>query len=272
MDLTANLPAALSALADLGLNCALRFGVWTVGTSIVALVLGAGFGMLVARPLLRWGLGEARVVSTVAIIMLAACGAVGGLWAGMWAGTAACVDLAVEEHYLLEDFVVNGLIAVAWQGAPSDDPVENAERLREAMDDAGGSLQDLLEDVVIELESEGLGKLPRFLSPSIVPQLIEKLEEHRLFEPEAMAEIVALGGFQQALSDETGEHYEYATHVVEMTEPLRRDVSTAVFAAAVTNAVVALPFVLSVPMLLIATVAIIGRLIRQPKRRPEMVG
>ena len=123
----------------------------------------------------------------------------------------------------------------------------------------------MLEDVQFELELEvkPLANLPEFLSPGVVPRLVEELEKHRLFEPEAMAAIMADGGFRQALSDEAGEHYDYARLVVETTEGLRADVSAAVIAAAVTNAVVALPFVLSVPMLLIATIAVAGRLIRR---------
>lgn len=263
MELTANLPAALASLADLGVHCALLFGAWTIGGIIVALVLGAGFGFLVARPLLRWGIGESGVLVGVAVVLLAVCGAVGGLWGGMWAGTAACVEVAVDEHYLLEDVALHGLLAAAWQGTPSDDSDLNAERLREALEEAGGSLQYLLENVEFDLEIDGVKQLPDFVSPDIVPQLVAKLEDHRLFEPEALAEIAAYGGFHQAISDRSGDHYEYAEMILETTEPLRRDVSTAMIAAAAVNAVVAIPFSLCVPMFLIATVAVIGRLIRR---------
>jgi hypothetical protein len=264
MELTTSLPAALSALADLGIHCALLFGAWTLAGTVAALVLGVGLGLLCARPLLRWGIGEVPLVVGIAVVMLAVCGGVGGLWAGMWAGTATCVDLAVDEQYLIEDLAVHGLIAAAQRGVPSEDPEENAARIREAVDEAGGSLQELLADIRIEIDDEALENLPEFLSPDIVPQLIEGLEKHKLFEPEGLAGIVAAGGFRQALADESGEYYDYANLVVETTEPLRRDVSLAIVTVAVVNAIIAVPFALCVPMLLIAAVAVIGRLIRKP--------
>jgi hypothetical protein len=266
VNMTADLSEALSFLADVGTRCLLVFGAWSLGGILLFTFLGAVIGLLCARPLLRWSFGQIRPMEWIAVALVASCGAVGGLWAGMWAGAAHCVDYAVQDRFVLEDLAVQGLFSAVAGGIPSDDPAENAAKLRSALDEAGGSIVELLNEIQLEIEIEGSDvDLPEFLSPEIVPDLITKLEEHELFEPELLAEIAANGGFFQSIFEQQGEHSDYAERIVDITRPVRRDMTTAVVVMAATNALVSAPIAIMTPMLLLGVLAGIGRLLRRPK-------
>jgi len=195
-------------------------------------------------------------------------GAVGGLWAGGWCGGTVCASTAIGERYVLEDLALKGLMTVATEGRPTGDPARDGRALRELVEEAGGSLRGVLEDVEDEVRVDTQDvQLPEFLSPEAVSQLIDDIDTNELFEPEAMATIASRTGFAGAVSGSDAQLAAYAERLLELSEPVRREVLHGLYVAAISNAIATPLVALGGPFFLLFLIAGVSRLVRSPDRR-----
>jgi hypothetical protein len=264
------LSSLFELMSGLGGQCVLlAIGGCVVGV-LVGVITGFGLGWFAARPILRWGLGDARLAGCLGTVSLVLGGAVGGLWAGAWGGGALCVRQAVVERFMLEDLAIKGLVEVATDGRSTGDPVHDGRALRALYDEAGGSLQQLLREVEQEMRLESPdAELPEFLKPETVAGLLGAIERNDLFDPEALAAINAHGGFAAALAGRDAPLAAYARSLLDLSEPVRRELVFAVAAAAISNAAITPLLTLGGPFVVLVLVAAVSRLLRQPNRPPR---
>jgi hypothetical protein len=250
-------------LSSLGGICAAL----TIGGFLAGLMLGIATGFMLghfgARPMMRWGFGEAQIAGCLATGVLVLGGAGGGLWAGGWGGGSLCARHAISKNYVLEDLGLKALMAVATEGRPTGDPARDGRALRELVDEAGGSLREVLEEVEQEVRAEAPEvELPAFLSPEAVSRLIDDIEKYELFEPEAMATIASRTGFAGAVAGSDAQLAAYAERLLDLSEPVRRDVLLGLYAAAISNAVATPLVTLGGPFILLFLIAGASRLVR----------
>jgi hypothetical protein len=258
-----------TTFADLGVECAILTGGGCLAGLLLYAVAGGLVGVFAARPMLRWGLGDQRGAGCVAIFPLGLAGALVGLWAGGWGGGTLCAKRAIDERYVIEDFALAGLIEVATEGRPTGDPSRDASSLRSLVDRAGGSLRTLAEEAAREgcLEQPE-ARLPSFLDPEKIAQLVGELKEHELFDPEALATIAARGGFAAVVAGADRGLRVYAERVLETSEPIRREVLFGAYMALITNAIVVPLLVFGGLFCLFAVLAGASRLVRRSSGGP----
>lgn len=265
----------LNSLADLLSSLGGVCAVLIIGGCLAGLLLGIGAGFVLghfgARPMMRWGFGEAQIAGCLATGVLVLGGAVGGLWAGGWGGGSLCARHAISKDYVLENLGLKALMAVATEGRPTGDPARDGRALRELVDDAGGSLREVLEEVAQEVRAEAPEvELPAFLSPEAVSRLIDDIEKYELFDPEALAKIASHTGFAGAVGGSDAQLAGYAERLLELSEPVRRDVLLGLYAVAISNAVATPLVTLGGPLTLLFLIAGAARLVRAPDRhRPH---
>jgi hypothetical protein len=235
--------------------------------ALIGLVFGAATGFAVgwlgARPLLRWGLGKADLAGCLAIGVLVAFGGLGGLWAGLGGGAAWCAHEAVNQRFLLEDLAISAVVQVATEGRSRGTVEDDAEAIEALVETAGGSLEAILADIEAQiLAEEPSAEVPEFLTPDVVPKLLQALDDHELFAPRAMAEVRAVGGVAAARGGDP-RVAAYAERLVDAFAPVRREVWLGMLTAAVSNAVVTMLVTVPAPMVLIAIIALVARLIRR---------
>ena len=262
----------LNSLADLLSSLGGMCAVLTISCFLAGLLLGIATGFVLghfgARPMMRWGFGEAQIAGWLATGVLVLGGAVGGLWAGGWGGGTLCARQAISKSYVLEDLGLKALMAVATQGRPTGDPARDGRALRELVDETGGSLREVLEEVEQEVRAEAPEvELPAFLSPDAVSRFIEDIEKYELFEPEALATIASRTGFAGAVGGSDAQLAAYAERVLELSEPIRRDVLVGLYAAAISNAVATPLVTLGGPFILLFLIAGASRLVRASDRQ-----
>lgn len=256
------LPLAVASMADLGARCAVLMVVWTFVGAAVTAAAGAALGVLVGRPLLAWGVGASRVGGCLATALLILGGGLGGLWAGAFAGGDRCAHTAVEDRLLLEDLGLRAALAAAG-GHVHDDLSDNAEALSRLLDDAGGELERLFEEIAIEVRTEiDDPELEALLGPETLAQLAAEIRSTGLAEPERLARTAAIGGFSLALTDPDPAQAAWARQLVETTRPVRSEILLAIDALAAANVLGGLLAGLGTPLLLLALAALAGRLVR----------
>jgi hypothetical protein len=267
--------AELNSLADLLNSLGGECVVLTIGGCLAGLLLGTTTGFVLshfgARPMMRWGFGEAQIAGCLATGVLVVGGAVGGLWAGGWGGGTVCARRAISKSYVLEDLGLKALMAVATAGRPTGDPARDGRALRELVDEAGGSLRKVLEEVEQEVRAEAPEvELPAFLSPEAVSRLIDDIEEYELFEPESLATIASRTGFAGAVAGSDAQLAAYAKRLLDVSEPVRRDVLLGLYAAAISNAVATPLVTLGGPFILLFLIAGASRLVStEGRQRPQ---
>jgi hypothetical protein len=252
----------------LGAACVGLTAVGALAGLVFGAALGFAAGWLGARPMLRWGMGQADLAGCLAIGVLVSLGGLGGLWSGIGGGAAWCAHEAINERLLLEDLAITAVVQVATEGRPSADVEENERAIEALLATAGGSLEDLLGTIEAEiLAEEPTADVPEFLTPDIVPKLMKVLEDHALFDPGAMATIYAADGLNAARAGDP-EVAAYADRLVEAFEPVRREAWLGILTAVVSNAVITMLVVIPVPLILVGCIAAIARLIRRPNAPP----
>lgn len=262
MDMPLELPLAVAAMADLGARCAVLMVVWSLFTTAVVAAAGAALGVLVGRPLLAWGVGPSRAGGCLAVTLMLVGGGLGGLWAGAFLGGDRCAHMAVEDRLLLEDLGLRAALAAAG-GDFEGDPADNVAALEQALDVAGGELEQLFGEISVEIRAElDDPELEALLGPETLEQLAAEIRASGLAEPERLARAAAVGGFGSALTDPDPDQAAWARQLVDATRPVRSEILLAVDALAAANVVGGLLAGLGTPLLLLALAALAGRLVR----------
>jgi hypothetical protein len=258
----------LGLLTDLGGHCLVLVLSAGIAGVVLGLAICASIGWFAARPMMRWGLGDDPALGCLATAVMVIAGLIGGLWAGAWTGVGACARHAIGERYVVEDVVITALVVAGTEGKPTGDPVVDGQRMRDAVQQAGGSLQMLLEKVNDEvLEEDPEAEIPDFLAPEMVFELLDAVESNALFRPEEMVEISSGGGLVVALDGADPELARYAEQIVSIGEPVRDEILFAIYAAVVSNAAVTAIVAVVGPFVVLLLIAGIGRLIRMSGRR-----
>ena len=264
--------AIFGLLVEMGGQCVLL----VLGGCAIGLLAGGAIGAMAgffgARPLLRWGLGNDPTIGCIAVAVLVFGGLVGGIWAGAWGGASLCAEHAISEKYVVEDLVLVSVVLAATEGEPGDDPAYVARRINEAVQEAGGSLRLLLEEVNAEVRMEAPDAvLPEFLSPEMATALLEELDRNALFRPKLIARIAIEDGLVAAAGGADEELARYARELMSVGEPIRREILFAIHAAVISNAVITFGVALLAPLAVMLLIAGVSRLIRSSGRRQEPV-